>query len=190
MTTVDVESPLPLSLDDKKVPRNEKAGVALDDKKVLRDEKAEDGLGVESEDQIVTNGTASTDNPFFVRSLEYSREEEAKVIRILDTRLFPCVLTSTFVLNVDRTNHSNAISDNLPEDLGFTIDAVNTGLIIYAIFFSVFTLSGSIIAKRVGPSRWLPILMFAWALVTLSHALIQNRRVVPGTYHDPLLKMQ
>ncbi len=58
------------------------------------------------------------DNPLFVRDLAYSREEEARVIRILDMRLFPWILLTTFVLNIDRTNVSNAISDGdqLPLD--------------------------------------------------------------------------
>lgn len=42
-----------------------------------------------------------------------------------------------FVLNLDRTNLSNAVSDNLPADLGFTIDTVNLGVAIYSVLFSV-----------------------------------------------------
>ncbi|KAJ7784258.1 MFS general substrate transporter [Mycena metata] len=112
---------------------------------------------------------------FYVKNLDYTAEEEARVVRILDTRLFPCILLTTFVLNMDRTNISNAISDNLPADLGFTINTVNTATAIYAVFFSLFTFTGAIMAKIVGPSRWIPILMFAWGLVTLSHALITNK---------------
>lgn len=93
------------------------------------------------------------DNPYFVRDLEYTKEEEAKVIRILDTRLFPWILLTTFVLNMDRTNNSNAISDNLPGDLGFTIDTVNTATAIYAVLFSIACLSGAVIAKLAGPAR-------------------------------------
>lgn len=36
-----------------------------------------------------------TSNPFFVRDLEYTRAEEARVIRILDARLLPWVLLTT-----------------------------------------------------------------------------------------------
>lgn len=95
----------------------------------------------------------NSDNPFFDHDLDYSSEEEVAVSRILDRRLFPWVLLTTFVLNMDRTNHSNAISDNLPEDLGFTIDTVNTGTAIYASLFSAFCLTGSVIAKWTGPAR-------------------------------------
>ena len=95
------------------------------------------------------NGT----NPFFVPDLEYSKNEEDAVIRILDSRLFPWILLTTFVLNMDRTNNSNAISDNLPEDLGFSINVVNTATAIYSVLFSIFCLSGAVIAKIAGPSR-------------------------------------
>ncbi|KAH8114965.1 MFS general substrate transporter [Phellopilus nigrolimitatus] len=114
-------------------------------------------------------------NPFFVRDLEYTRDEEAKVIRILDTRLFPWLLLTTFVLNMDRTNNSNAISDNLPQDLGFNINVVNTATAIYSVLFSVASLTGAVIAKITGPSRWIPILMFSWGLVTMAHALIKDK---------------
>ncbi|KAI5119273.1 hypothetical protein M0805_008054 [Coniferiporia weirii] len=115
------------------------------------------------------------DNPFFVHDLEYSKAEEASVIRILDTRLFPWILLTTFVLNMDRTNNSNAISDDLPADLGFNIDVVNTATAIYSVLFSVSCLSGAVVAKIAGPSRWIPILMFSWGLVTLAHALIKDK---------------
>lgn len=36
--------------------------------------------------------------------LEWTREEEARVIRILDIRLMPLILVMSFVLNMDRTN--------------------------------------------------------------------------------------
>ncbi|KAJ7485714.1 MFS general substrate transporter [Mycena latifolia] len=107
--------------------------------------------------------------------LDYTAEEESAVIRILDTRLFPWILLANLVLNMDRTNHSSAISDNLPADLGFTIDTVNTGTAISAVVLSIFCFSGAVMSKIVGPSRWIPILMFAWGLVTMSHALIKDK---------------
>ncbi|KAJ7271247.1 MFS general substrate transporter [Mycena rebaudengoi] len=135
-------------------------------------------LDVKGEVSVFTETqTAAHIGDAFVRDqqLEYTQEEENAVIRILDTRLFPWILLTTFVLNMDRTNHSNAISDNLPADLGFNINTVNTGTIIYSITFSIFCFSGAVMAKIVGPSRWIPTLMFAWGLVTLSHALIKDR---------------
>ncbi|KAJ7615951.1 MFS general substrate transporter [Roridomyces roridus] len=133
-----------------------------------------DGTNVWTETQTAV-GTLHPEEPsYYDKSLSYTQEEENAVIRILDTRLFPAVLLTTFVLNMDRTNLSNAISDGLPADLGFTINTVNTATAVYSVVFSLAAFSGALIAKIVGPSRWIPILMAAWGIVTLSHAAIKN----------------
>lgn len=67
---------------------------------------------------------------------------------------------------------ANAISDNLPADLGFGINGVNTGTLVHSIVFTVGTLFTNPIVKRVGAHRWIPILMNSWAVVTWAHALI------------------
>ncbi|KAI7848942.1 major facilitator superfamily domain-containing protein [Circinella umbellata] len=69
-----------------------------------------------------------------------------------------------FVLNMDRTNLSNAISDHLAENLGFTNNGVNTGILAYSIIFTVFTLPSNFISKKIGAHRWIPILMSSWAI--------------------------
>ncbi|PBK88162.1 MFS general substrate transporter [Armillaria gallica] len=114
-------------------------------------------------------------NPYYFPQLSWTPKEESKIIRTLDTRRFPWILLTTFVLNMDRTNHSNAVSDNLAVDLGLTNDTVNLGIAVYSVIFSFSCLSGAVISKIVGPARWIPVLMFAWGLVTMAHALITNR---------------
>ncbi|KAF5329494.1 hypothetical protein D9619_009089 [Psilocybe cf. subviscida] len=123
---------------------------------------------------LKNNGTSSKDLAI-LDALEYTPEEEGAVLRVLDMRLMPCILITTFVLNMDRTNNSNAISDNLPADLGFGLDVVNAATAVYSILFAAACLSGAIISKIVGPARWIPILMFSWGLVTLSHVLISDK---------------
>lgn len=48
----------------------------------------------------VLSRRGSSEQLLFDIDLEYTQEEEAKVVKILDTRLFTAVLLSTFVLNV------------------------------------------------------------------------------------------
>ncbi|KAJ3530239.1 hypothetical protein NMY22_g8656 [Coprinellus aureogranulatus] len=111
----------------------------------------------------------------YSEDLVYTPEEEAEVVKILDRRLFPFILLTTFVLNMDRTNISNAISDGLASDLGFGMDVINGATAIYAVVFAGFCMTGAVLAKLVGPSRWIPILMFSWGIVTLAHALIKDK---------------
>ncbi|KAK0493733.1 MFS general substrate transporter, partial [Armillaria luteobubalina] len=114
-------------------------------------------------------------NPYYFPQLSWTRKEESKIIKTLNTCLFPWILLTTFALNMDHTNHSNAVSDNLAEVLGFTNDTVNLGIAVYSVIFSFVCLSGAVISKIVGPARWILVLMFAWGLVTMAHALITNR---------------
>lgn len=72
---------------------------------------------------------------------------------------------------------ANAISDNLPANLGFGITGVNTATLLYSIVFTVVTLITSPIAKKISPHRWIPILMCAWAVVTWAHALLHVRNI-------------
>lgn len=120
---------------------------------VMADESRKSASIAEEAGAVLTYQTGDSENPLFIPDLQYTREEEGRVIRILDTRLFPWILLTTFVLNMDRTNISNAVSDNLPADLGFTINTVNTAIAIYSVIFSICCLLGAVVAKIIGPSR-------------------------------------
>lgn len=154
----------------------------------ISDEKKTDNVSVYSTDgsEISTEG--------YIHDLQWTEEEERAVVNKIDIRLMSFVLLMTFVLNMDRTNickapllytnhtpctnninylhTANAISDNLPADLGFGINGVNTGTLVHSIVFTVGTLFTNPIVKRVGAHRWIPILMNSWAIVTWAHALI------------------
>lgn len=61
----------------------------------------------------------------------------------------------------------------MPADLGFGITGVNTATLVHSTVFTVVTLTTSVIVKKIGPYRWIPILMSSWAIVTWAHALLQ-----------------
>lgn len=62
-----------------------------------READAEVALPLPSEEstQIETFRSTQSDNPYFVKDLQFTREEEARVIRILDTRIFIWILGTT-----------------------------------------------------------------------------------------------
>lgn len=55
-----------------------------------------DAGSISDEESVTTEG--------YIKDLEWTQEEEAKVLRILDIRLMPLMLVMSFVLNMDRTN--------------------------------------------------------------------------------------
>lgn len=108
--------------------------------------------------EINVSKTSIDDSDFsgsdsLILNFTFDAQEESKVVQILDRRLLLWVLFITFVLNMDRTNISNAVSDNLPIDLGFTTDTVNLGTAIYSIVFSLACLSGAVVCKIINPAR-------------------------------------
>ncbi|CEG62870.1 hypothetical protein RMATCC62417_00126 [Rhizopus microsporus] len=160
---------------------------SLKDKKDVASDKATTVTDIAYEKHVVAKLTDSSATSFtystedyksdidgYVPHLEWTKEEEAKVLLKIDLKLMPFVLLMTFVLNMDRTNISNAISDNMPEHLGFNINGINTGTLLYSLVFTVITLITNPIAKRVGPHRWIPFLMFSWAIVTWAHVFLHN----------------
>ncbi|KAJ3298672.1 hypothetical protein HDU79_008165 [Rhizoclosmatium sp. JEL0117] len=107
-------------------------------------------------------------------TLEYTEEEEARVRRLIDIRFMPWILFSTFILNMDRTNISNAVSGGLPKHLGFGYSTYNNGTSLYSVLFAIAAFFGSILAKRYGPHRVIPAMVLSWGLVTLGHAFVRN----------------
>ncbi|KAI9326734.1 MFS general substrate transporter [Obelidium mucronatum] len=107
-------------------------------------------------------------------TLSYTDEEEARVRFLIDTRLMPWILFSTFILNIDRTNLSNAIAGGLPKTLGFNNTVINNAGSMYAVIFSSAAILGSILGKYFGPHRFIPFLVLSWGIVTLGHGFIQN----------------
>ena len=75
----------------------------------------------------------------------------------------------------DRTNLGNAQTDTILHDLGITTAHVNIGQTLFTLGFVLFELPSNIIAKAIGPQRWVPFIMFTWGLITLCQALMTNR---------------
>jgi hypothetical protein len=62
------------------------------------------GQEVESDLSITSTAEDSYSIDGYVSDLQWTEDEERKILTIIDTRLMPFVLLMTFVLNMDRTN--------------------------------------------------------------------------------------
>ena len=103
----------------------------------------------------------------FDPELEWSAEEEKKLIRKLDFRV---ALTACFLfvgLQVDRVNLSQAVSDNMLEDLGMNTNQYNTGNTIFYVSFLFAEIPSNLISKALGPDRFIPFQIAAWSVVVI-----------------------
>ncbi|KAE8229588.1 hypothetical protein CF326_g5438 [Tilletia indica] len=90
-----------------------------------------------------------------------------------------CVLIPVFLIYVclalDRSNIGNALTDNFLKDLNITQNDFNNSLLIGHAAIGVFDIPSNILAKRLGPHRYLPFLVLAWGAVTVGQGFISNK---------------
>ncbi|KAI1174761.1 MFS general substrate transporter [Nemania sp. FL0916] len=111
----------------------------------------------------------------FDATLDWTEEEEKRVIRKLDWRvcLWACVMF--FALQVDRANLTQVISDNFLDDLHMNTNDYNVGNTIFLVAFLFAELPSQLISKKVGPDRWVPAQICLWSIVAALQCLINGR---------------
>ncbi|KAI0400694.1 MFS general substrate transporter [Xylaria palmicola] len=111
----------------------------------------------------------------FDPTLEWTEQEEKRVIRKLDFRvcLWACIMF--FALQVDRNNLTQVVSDNFLEDLGMNTNDYNIGNTIFLVSFLFAELPSQLISKKLGPDRWVPAQICLWSIVASLQCLISGR---------------
>jgi hypothetical protein len=80
-----------------------------------------------------------------------------------------------FALQLDRGNISQALSDNMLDDLGLDTNDFNTGNTVNLVGFILSELPSQLLSKKLGPDKWIPIQMVAWSLVAAFQAFLSGR---------------
>ena len=105
----------------------------------------------------------------------WSKEEERALIRRLDLRVCAWCCLMFFALQLDRGNITQALSDNMLNDLKINTNDYNTGQTIFYVSFLVAELPSQLVSKKIGPDNWIPIQMISWSIVASCQARLTGR---------------
>ncbi|KAJ5618292.1 hypothetical protein N7528_006935 [Penicillium herquei] len=114
-------------------------------------------------------------------NFEWTKEEEQKIVRKIDTRVLTFACVTFFALQLDRGNISQALASTLLEDLNMTSNDYNLGQTIFLVCFLLAEMPSQLISKRLGPDRWIPTQMVLWSTVASCQAFLKNKHAYFAT---------
>lgn len=86
----------------------------------------------------------------------------------------PLLVAGFFVLQLDRSNISNAMTDTLNEDLNITKNDVNVGSQLMSAGIVIAEIPSNLILQRLGAPVWLTLQMGIWGIIALTQAWCTN----------------
>ncbi|KAK9764553.1 hypothetical protein K7432_007852 [Basidiobolus ranarum] len=99
---------------------------------------------------------------------------EKALVRKIDKKLIPFLSMLNVCSFLDRVNIGNAKLAHIDHDLGLTPNQFSWSLSIFFIGYVIFEVPSNIILKKIGPSRWIPIVMITWAIIMMCIAAVRN----------------
>ncbi|KAH7207358.1 MFS transporter [Fusarium oxysporum] len=113
--------------------------------------------------------------------IDWSEAEERALVRKLDLLIMPLLIAGFFVLQLDRGNIGNALTDFFLPEVGITQFQFNIGNQLLSLGIVLLELPSNLVLYRLGPQKWISCQIFCWGLVATFQAFIKGKGV--GAYY-------
>lgn len=112
---------------------------------------------------------------WFDPEFTWTEKEDKKVVWKNDWYVTFWAFFMFTALDFDRNNISQALSDNMLDDLGLTTNDFNVGKTINLVCFLSAELPSQLISKKLGPDIWIPSQIVLWSVVSMAQAAIKGK---------------
>ncbi|KAI0025911.1 major facilitator superfamily domain-containing protein [Xylariomycetidae sp. FL0641] len=106
----------------------------------------------------------------------WTQHEERMVRLKLDCYLMPLLILGFFVLQLDRSNISNALTDTLLQDVHITKGVASAGASLMAAGVVVAEIPANLLLQKLGAPVWLTTQMLLWGAIATGQTWVNDKK--------------